>query len=342
MLKRHHLLWISCFICGFLQTKLVASELSPSRFYFKLDAGYNSEHEVASSKLSLIYRPIRLSGLETSLAVDYLEPVSVSEDMTVEKQSLSNLRLGLAYRWQGQHWTFTPEVGGAVNLSDQKENQVEVGDTQGFASLTFGYKFDDKLEVYSVVNHDAGSDILNSSNTVSLGLRFTFGDSQVKRQRKIQNEIRLQNQAASTNAVKSEIAMNAVIDPKAQQRLLATKLAVTPVPAQSQALLSAIQPQPNPEQEFESLAAKEVQPESNIRSHLNTFFSVQIGSFNDPASIEPFVFKWGLNQAELVTRLVGKSTKLSFGRYETKEQAELVMEQLKEIGLDGFVVNIRR
>jgi len=336
MLKRTlFLLLIST--SGMPLSSLAASDYPLTRFYFKLDAGYNNEHEVAVSKLSLLYRPFRYSGLETSLAVDYLEPVDTSEDLTVEKQSLSNLRLGIAYRWQGQHWSMTPELGAAVNLSDQKENQIEVGDTQGFASMTFGYRFDDRLEVYSAVVHDAGVDELASSNTVSLGLRFTFGDNNTRRQRKVLDNVRRQNQAQAAKQLNPE----AVNDPKTQQRLLAQKLAVESAPV-DQAKLSAIQRQPDPDEEFEAVPPAPIKTAKPDRTNLNRFYSVQVGSFNDVRSIEPFVFKWGLNQAELVTRLVGQATKLSFGRYETKEQAELVMEQLKSIGLDGFVVQIRR
>lgn len=69
-------------------------------------------------------------------------------------------------------------------------------------------------------------------------------------------------------------------------------------------------------------------------------FSLQLATFRNKDSIPDFVDKWQLPRAEVYTLSRGKYTVLRFGQYQTKEMAEIILEQFQAQGLEAIIVNM--
>jgi len=307
-----------------------ADEYTQTQIYFEVDTGFHRDHEAGVGRLALIYRPKRSAGFETSLAVDYFEPIEFKHKPDLPAESLSHLRLGAAYRWQWHPFNLTQEFGIASLLSDLPEYELEQGESQIFTSLAFGYQFNRNLELYSGVTYDFGNEVQDPSAAIALGLRFNFGS----RPRSASTARRGEGQSSANMAGDVSAAIE-------RDRLLRTKLAITGDKVQ-EAVLSAAEPLQSIAEEFDEKLNKAPQKTASpvIKANLPNY-SIQVGSFIDRKSIQPFILKWGLNPKDLIFREVGRFTKVSFGRYDDKEQADIIQEQLSEIGIDCFVVKLR-
>ena len=306
----------------------VSTEDRVTQFYFELDTGYHQAHQASVSRLALVYRPKRSDGFETSLAVDYSDQVEFEHRPFLPAEKLSHLRLGAGYRWQWSRLSLTQEFGLAAVVNELPDYEVHSGDHQIFTSLAAGYELNRNVEFYSAVNYDFGNHVFDPSPAFSLGIRFNFGRSR---------PAMLHQPSFDMSA---PLSANELSEAE-RKRQLRQKLAIGLEPIKVHSVLSAAKPQASVEQEFDERVLSHQLPKTFTKEvNHKGFYSVQIGSFLNPDSIRPFLLKWGFKPEELIYREVDGLTKVSFGRYENIEQAQLIQEQLSDIGLDCFVVRL--
>jgi len=80
--------------------------------------------------------------------------------------------------------------------------------------------------------------------------------------------------------------------------------------------------------------------ESSSESHRGYRFAIQIGFFKDKKSVWRFIANEALSEDELRTVKVQGGYALLFGRYQSFEMAEIVLEQLQLDNRDSFIVNL--
>ena len=329
-----------------------------------VELGQLQELELGLASIGLKYGPDQGDGFATHVAYEYLESTVLPMSPTFEEQSLSQLRVGLGYRWQWLDFYLVPKLGVVSNLKELPEYQLGMWKIQSFAALTTGYQISPNWATFLTASYDSGHEALPESALWTLGVSYRFGGGQSQGQDKGQRNTPIRNSAETKSTPtpmpesKPELKPGTEInnetsiltdvvaeESKDKHQALNRKLALPNQVPEPSVVLSPAKPMQTVGEEFKGEVTFTSLKPSTDKSSVNSnqpYYSVQVGSFKKRNSIIPFLDRWGLNPEDLNYREEGAFTKVSFGRYETKAMADLVQAQLADMGISCFVIKLPR
>jgi hypothetical protein len=297
-----------------------------SNWSFDAAASYHSGLGSEALSLGLNYAPWQQDGLATSLGLEQFVDNQLDNSAPSSMHRFSFVKLGLGYQWQMSDWQFVPQLALATPVNEDPELNQAVAETYpqqweilGQLNLSLYYEINSRWRTVFSVGHVYSSFDAINGNQVHLGVSYRLG-------RVVTTITTVADKEEAVTLIKSQHQG----DDEALVTIQKDTQHVTP-----HAILSAATPVLNASEEFqESVAAR-----SDYRAAtLN--YTVQVGSFDQYASIDVFIKRQKLNREHLFITKSNGYYRLFYGEYTNPKMAKIVSEQFNSDGLDTFVVNV--
>lgn len=308
-----------------------ADSETTSEFSMSFAPVYNFDLSAAGANIELAYRPWSNTGWEFGLGTNYLSGAEYDFEEQSFKHDYSNVQLFVGYAWKPIDMLDIKISTGAASVIEDVENTlIEQGETSAFVGLDLSFKLNDNWHIVNRFNYNIAHDNFVDSGSFGFGFKYTFGGSASSTSRSSGDETvrdssnigrvappaALPEEEASSELVQSEDLDNIVTPTAIEQQVVSQ-----PEPEVS----PTIEPEPTPV----------VEPEPT------SYYSVQLGSFDKQASIEAYLSSISLTKADVFYRNLGFAIKLNTGKFDNRNQARNRLTQLKQQGINGFVVFVK-
>lgn len=309
---------------AFAATSNAESE-SSSEFSLSFAPIYNFDLSAGGANVELAYRPWSTSGWEFGLGANYLSKAEYDFDGQAFKHDYSSLQYFVGYAWKPiDVLDIKVSAGGASVIEDVEDTLIEQGETSAFVGLDLAFKLNDNWHIVNRFNYNIAHDNFVDSSSFGFGFKYTFGGSTPSSSSSSNDDMGRDSSdigtVAPSPALPEEEANPELVQSNNFDNLVSPVTVEQPVVSE-------------PESEPELTPVVEPEPTS--------YYSVQLGSFDKQASIEAYLNSISLTKADVFYRTLGTVIKLNTGKFDNRNQARNRLAQLKQQGVNGFVVFVK-
>ena len=312
-------------------SKAYADEESRSEISFGFVPVYNFDFNAASLNMDVAYRPWGDSGCEFGLGAAYTAGAEYELEQVSYKHDESNVNLYVGYAWKPiEMLDIKASIGASSAIEDVEDSLIEQGNTSGFVGLDLAFKLNENWHLVNRFNYNLGHENNVDSGSFGFGFKYVFGGSPVVASSSLNDDSDIGGRdRVGTLTPSAEL-------PDEQTELTQTNEIV----AQSDLTpLGDLTLQEQPVHIAEPIIEPIVEPEPEPET--TSYYSVQLGSFDKQASIDAFLQRSPLSQADVFYRPVNAVIKLNTGKFSSRNEARNKLTDLKRQGLNGFVVFIK-
>lgn len=325
-MKRQLNKFILLLTMAFMATSHAESE-SSSEFSMSFAPIYNFDLSAGGANVEVAYRPWSNSGWEFGLGASYLAEGEYDLEGQTLKHDYSNLKYFVGYAWKPiDMFDIKVSAGGASVIEDVEDTLIEQGETSAYVGLDLAFKLNDNWHIVNRFNYTIAHDNFVDSSSFGFGFKYTFGGSTSSTSSALNDDM-----ARESSDIGTVAPPPALPEEEASPELTQSgnfENVVSPATAEQ-----PVANEPEPEPEPEPMPIVEPEPTS--------YYSVQLGSFDKQASIEAYLNRISLTKADVFYRTLGAVIKLNTGKFDNRNQARNRLSQLKQQGINGFVVFVK-